>query len=126
MKHWSQSYIGLPYSEYDCAQLCIKVQSEQFNRKIDLPNYRPRDLKKISEIISDHKYDFADKIPNPIEGDGVLMIGKGRLNHIGIVCFINNQLYILHAMRNAGISVLHHINSLSSAGLKLEGYYKWK
>ncbi len=80
----------------------------------------------MSKIISSNLDDYATPTEDPIEGDGVLMIGRGRTNHIGIVCFINKQLYILHAMRNAKITVLHQLIELKHSGLIVEGYYKWK
>jgi len=124
--HWAESYVGLPYSQFDCAQLCVKVQLEQFSKKISMPEDRPKGVHGLSYMIGDLQKDIATKTSEPKEGDAALMIGRGRLNHIGIVCFINEQIFILHAMRNAGITVLHNIISLDNIGLKLEGYYKWK
>ena len=126
MRHWSERYVGIPYSEHDCAQLCVKVQSEQFNNIINIPIKRPNGLRGVSDMISDLQDDFAYSVLKPEEGDAVLMIGRGRLNHIGTACYINNQLHILHAMRNAGITVLHNNIALASVGLKIEGYYRWK
>lgn len=125
-RHWAEAYVGTPYSEFDCAELCKKVHLEQFNNKLSLPTYRPSNLKKISGLISELQDDFAEKVSTPVEGDGVLMIGRGRLNHIGIACYINGQLYVLHAMRNIGMAVLHNVNSLKNVGIEIEGYYRWK
>lgn len=125
-KHWAISYVGLPYSEYDCAELCVKVNLEQFNKTIKLPTHRPNDFRGLSTLIDDNCDDFAEKVDDIKEGDAILMIGRGRLNHIGIACFINKQLHVLHAMHNAGMAVLHNINALSDLGLTVEGYYRWK
>lgn len=126
MRHWAEFYVGLPYVEYDCAQLCAKVQLAQFGKTLSIPTQRPEGIRGVSELISDLRDDFAVKTSYPEEGDAVLMIGRGRINHIGIACFINKQLYVLHAMRNAGMTVLHKVISLGDIGLKVEGYYKWK
>lgn len=124
--HWSQQYIGLPYKQIDCAQLCVKVQKEVFNRDIGLPIHRESGLRGISQQISTLQANFAIPIALPQEGDAVLMVGRGRLNHIGTALFINGQLWVLHAMKNVGQSVLHQIHTLESMGLSVEGYYQWK
>lgn len=124
--HWTQRYIGLPYAQADCAELCVKVQREVFNRDIGLPTEREAGLRGLSQQITDHQGDFAEPVPQPEEGDAVLMIGRGRLNHIGTATFINGQLWVLHAMQNVGQAVLHTVNALEAMGLKVEGYYRWK
>lgn len=126
MRHWAEAYVGLPYGEFDCAELCIKVCREQFEKVINLPGDRAIGIRGISEQICDLQNDFAISTLTPDEGDAVLMIGRGRLNHIGIACYINEQLYVLHAMRNVGMTVLHNISALPDVGLTVEGYYKWK
>ncbi|MCW8923696.1 MAG: hypothetical protein OQK69_08720 [Gammaproteobacteria bacterium] len=124
--HWSAQFVGLPYEQLDCAQLCVKVQKEIFNRDIELPADRADGLRGISQQITDLQADYAEPVPLPEEGDAVLMVGRGRLNHIGICCFINNQLWVLHAMKNTGQTVLHRVPTLESLGLRVEGYYQWK
>jgi len=126
MRHWAESYVGLPYSDFNCAELCVKVCKEQFEKTINLPIDRSYNMHDESKKIIDLKDDFGISTVVPVEGDAVLMIGRGRLNHIGIVCYINGSLHILHAMRNVGITVLHNLLSLRHIGLKIEGYYKWK
>ncbi len=125
-RHWSQQYIGLPYAQADCAALCVKVQKEIFNRDIALPTGRESGLRGISRQITSLQASYATPISAPEEGDAVLMVGKGRLNHIGTATFINGQLWVLHAMRSAGQAVLHNINSLENMGLIVEGYYRWR
>lgn len=125
-RHWAESYVGIPYSECDCAQLCVRVQHQRFKKLLDIPLIRPSGLHEISDMISNLQDDFATIVAVPEEGDAVLMIGRGRLNHIGIACYIKNQLYVLHAMRSAGMTVLHNIVVLNSIGIDVEGYYKWK
>lgn len=126
MRHWSSLYIGLPYKHYDCAELCVKVQKEVFDREISLPTERESGLRGISRQIRSLKDDFATPIPVPEEGDAVIMISRGELEHIGVVTFISGQLWILHAMRNAGQTVLHRHDALENLGLCIQGYYQWK
>ena len=108
--HWSSKYVGLPYEQADCAELCVKVQKEVFDRDIDLPVDRANGLRGVSRQIDYLKADFAEPIDCPEEGDAVLMVGRGRLNHIGTICFINGQMWILHAMKNTGRHTLHPQN----------------
>lgn len=125
-KHWSQNYIGLPYTQADCAALCVIVQKQVFNRDIGLPTARDSGLKKLSQQITSQQASYATKIDVPEEGDAVLMVGRGRLNHIGTVCFIKGQLWVLHAMKKANQTVLHTIPALENMGLQVEGYYQWR
>lgn len=125
-RHWAESYVGLPYSECDCAQLCVRVQKDEFNRHIGIPADRPTGIRAVSEMIDDLQAEFAAQVSVPEEGDAVLMIGRGRINHIGTICFINGQEHVLHAMRNVRMTCLHKIVSLKAVGLSIEGYYRWK
>lgn len=124
--HWAEQYVGLPYDEYDCADLCVKIQAEQFGKKLAIPATRPKGIRGVSDMIDNLQDDFGTLVSIPEEGDAVLMIGRGRINHIGIACYINKSLFVVHAMRNTGMTVLHSINSLKNVGLKVEGYYRWK
>lgn len=123
--HWSAKYIGLPYVMADCAQLCVKVQREIFNREIKLPVARATGSFGLSQQIEKLQDNYAQLINNPVEGDAVLMRGKGRLNHIGTLCIINNRHWVLHAAKNSGATVLHDINVLNNLGLEISGYYRW-
>lgn len=125
-RHWAEGYVGVPYSECDCAQLAVQVQKEWFNRIIGLPAGRPDGIRSVSNLIHDLQADFATQVGVPEEGDAVLMIGRGRINHIGTVCFINGREHVLHAMKNVGMTCLHRTPSLRHVGLTVEGYYRWK
>jgi hypothetical protein len=124
--HWSAAYVGLPYvrGEFDCAALVERVLREVFGREIHLPKERAADVLGLSGQIAAHRAEFARRIDAPGEGDGVLMVGRGRVNHIGIWCFIDES-YVLHNMRNAGQVCLHRVRDLSRYGLFVEGYYRW-
>jgi len=126
--HWSAKYIGQPYieGENDCASFAVKVQREIFERNILLPQNRAANYIGWSKQIDEHKNECATPTTEPVEGDAVLMMGKGRTNHIGIYVNFCNVPYVLHAMHNAGQVCLHRIRELENIGLKLEGFYKWK
>ena len=102
MRHWAERYVGLPYDQYDCAALCVKVMDEVFGREILFPVDRPEGIREVSKKIDHGKHDYGIPTNNPEEGDAILMYSRGRINHIGIICFINDQVWVLHAMRNVG------------------------
>ena len=125
-EHWAQTYVGLPYSEYDCAQLAARVQRDIFGRDIRLPTSRGPGLRGISRQIDDLQADYAAPVIEPVEGDAVLMIGRGRINHIGVYCLIDGRPWVLHALRNVGHACLHRLRDLEGIGLHLEGFYRWR
>jgi len=126
--HWSTPYIGQPYvnGSNDCASFAVKVQREVFGRNIILPQSRAANVIGWSKQINENKNDCATLTIKPEEGDAVLMIGKGRLNHIGIYVDFCGVPYVLHAMQSAKQVCLHRIRELEGIELKLEGFYKWK
>ena len=127
MSHWAEGYVGKKYrfGQYDCAVMVEEVNREQFDRHIKMPIQRVAGLRNQSRMISNLQADYAVPTKQPKEGDGVLMHSRGRISHIGVYCEINNEPYVLHAMRNAGQVTLHKISALPPLGLKVEGYYSW-
>lgn len=125
MRHWSERYVGMPYAEADCAELAARVQREVFGRVILLPSERRPGLRGLTRQIETLKGDYATRTDSPADGDGVLMVSRGRIEHVGVYCEIGSAPYVLHAMRSAGQVVLHRARDLSHQGLTVEGYYQW-
>ncbi|MDH5393948.1 MAG: hypothetical protein OEY11_12235 [Gammaproteobacteria bacterium] len=125
LSHWSEQYVGLPYAVADCAALAAKVQLEVFGAVIKIPEARAGNVRALSEQIIAAQTEVATPIAQPVEGCAVLMMGRGRLNHVGVFTCINGIDYVLHAMRSAKQTVLHKICDLPKQGLTLEGYYRW-
>lgn len=125
-RHWSEQYVGLPYSTADCAALAARIQREIFSREIFLPHDRAPGLRGMTTQIERLKGDYAIPTDAPIEGDAVLMMSRGKLEHIGTYCVIGNEPWVLHSMRNAGQTVLHRLRDLKTQGIRVEGYYRWK
>lgn len=123
--HWSARYVGTSYAAGDCAELAARVQREVFGREVRLPTERGHGLRDRTRQIEDLKADYAARTETPAEGDGVLMVSRGRIEHIGVYCEIDGMPYVLHAMRNAGQVVLHRLRDLAHQGLVVEGYYRW-
>lgn len=124
-EHWSARYVGMPYQVADCAMLAAHVQREVFGREIRLPTDRAPGLRGMTDQIERLKTDFAACVDAPVEGDAVLMISRGKIEHIGIFCVIDREPWVLHSVRNAGQAVLHRLRELSNQGLTIEGYYRW-
>lgn len=124
--HWSQKYIGQPYSEgdHDCAGFAVRVQREVFGNPVELPGHASG-VRAQTQQIDNLQNDYATPVDTPIDGDAVLMKSRGRFSHIGIYTEINATRYVVHAMKNAGGVVLHRIRELEHQGLELGGYYRW-
>lgn len=125
MEHWAERYVGHPYAQDDCAQLAARVNREVFGREIRLPVERAAGLRGLTRQIEDLKAEVAARTDAPSEGDAVLMVSRGRLEHIGVYCEIGGAPYVLHALRNAGHACLHRLCDLDKIGLTLEGCYRW-
>lgn len=126
--HWSDKYVGEPYVPEvgDCAALAAKVNYEQFKKLPDLPNSHAVTLRDQSKQIVELKDDLAVKIDEPFDGCPVLLIGRGRLCHIGVMCWIAHDWWVLHADQSAGFVVRQRLRELTRLHYKVEGFYKWK
>lgn len=134
MRHWVENYIGRPYveKEFDCGVLAETVQREIFGRKVTLPSERAyvgKDgvdrFEAMVRQIRENLPGIASRTEAPVEGDGVLLISRGRGQHIGIYCVVDGQPSILHAADASKMVVRTRISELEIRGMKVEGYYKW-
>ncbi len=125
--HWSERYIGQPYvkDELDCGGWAERILREQFHRDVHLPKERAQGLRPRSQQIATAKDRFAMRTEHPEEGDGVLMVSRGDLYHIGIYTTVAREPSVVHAMEGFGAVVRHRIRDLAGIGLRLEGYYRW-
>ncbi len=126
-------FIGLPYCprRMDCADLAILVQRELFGKAVLLPGKRPRPLHPAEQdaAIDEYRDQLAVPVEQPQDGDAVLMRepGAATAGHIGTFFFINYAPHVLHtAAWMQGGSTLHRLQDLSSLGLTVEGFYRWK
>ena len=130
MTHWAESYIGRPYvlGESDCARLACDVRREVFG----LPVPEGADIERARselgrfEQMSDGVAEYATPTATPHEGDVALICCRGRPSHVGVFCRVNDEDCVLHAMKNAGMVVLHRVRDLPRVNLQLEGFYSWK
>lgn len=127
--HWSENYIGKPYKLgfADCASLVCEVREQQFDGTVPefvLAMRENTRLKRVEQLQALTR-EAVTTTDNPVEGDVVLMICRGRPSHVGVYCVVDNEQSVLHAMENAKMTVRHRIRDLEKFGLKVEGYYKW-
>jgi hypothetical protein len=123
--HWSEKYIGKPYCDANCAELAAIVLRNEFDHHLELPGVDSDNVFALSEQISNHRGDYAERTVNPQEGDAVLMRSMGRLNHVGVYCVIDGHAWVLHAVRNAGQTCLHRLPDLARFNITIEGFYRW-
>ena len=128
--HWSENYIGRPYilGDADCAALVADVKEKEFDG--ELPDFvrtmrENTRLKRVEQLESLAR-EAVIKTDDPLEGDVVLMMCRGRPSHVGVFCVVDGENCVLHAMENAKMVVRHRIRDLPKFFLEVEGYYKWK
>jgi hypothetical protein len=126
--HWSERYVGQRYvkDSMDCAGWAARILAEQFGKRLELPSERAQGLRPRSRQIAEQRDHFAARTEHPAEGDGVLMLSRGNLWHIGIYAVIAGEGWVVHAMEGFGQVVCHRVRQLELQGLKLEGYYRWR
>lgn len=126
--HWSDKYIGEPYlpSVGDCAALATKISKNEFGKDILLPLNHAETNREQTKQILDLKTEFAEKIDQPFDGCPVLLVTRGNLCHIGVMCWIGNDWWVLHADRSAGFVVRQRLRELTKLFYQLEGFYRWK
>lgn len=128
MIHWSDKYVGLPYlpQEFDCASLAAKVSKDLFNKEVGLPESHGETYRGQSKQILKHKDDLAIKIEKPVDGCPALFYGRGRLCHIGVMCWIAGDWWVLHNDENSRFVVRQRLRDMTRVLFTLEGYYSWK
>jgi hypothetical protein len=127
-QHWSDRFIGERYvlGENDCAIVAARAMEAATGRSIVLPTERAGHWRDYHEQIVAARDDLAEKVFNPKDGDAILMIGRARINHIGVFCEIDGTGYALHASEGFKTVVRTRLRDLERFGWKVEGFYRWK
>ena len=127
-EHWSANYIGKPYveNEYDCAHMLEDVQTNVFHRNVDIPVERAKNVILTMKKIDEHRETYLTPISEEeaVDGDVVLMVCRGRLSHIGVLCVVDGIRYVLHNLKTSGNVALHKIRDLDRIALRLDGFYR--
>ena len=64
-------------------------------------------------------------VDDACEGDAVLLAEGKRSSHIGVVVFIKEKLFVIHARKNTGV-VLSDLLALKMNNLKLMGFWAYE
>ncbi|MBV7502109.1 hypothetical protein [Achromobacter sp. ACM05] len=126
--HWSDKYVGVAYVPVtgDCAALAAKVAEAEFGTVPNLPTSHALTLRDQTTQILQHRDELADRIDQPFDGCPALFIGRGRLCHIGVMCWLAHEWWVLHADQTAGSVIRQRLRDMTRIHFKLEGFYKWK
>lgn len=128
MPHWTDAYIGLPYDEANCGELCARVAREVFGRDVP-PVPVPQEGRGRAMVLLGQVFaDFVEPADKPAEGDVVVLrhgLG-GRHWHVGTLAFTSGQPWVLHATSRFGAAILTRVADLPRFYLHLDGYYRWK
>lgn len=126
--HWSDRYMNQPYVPVtgDCAAFAERIANEVLGLLPGLPGSHAAGLREQAGQIADLKQEFADKVSTPIEGHPVLLISRGDLFHIGVMCKLAGEWWVLHADKGFGAVVRQRLRAMTLVEYRLEGFYKWK
>lgn len=126
--HWSDKYVGLPYvpETGDCVALAVRVAREVFGVEPQVPTSHARTLREQTAQILEYREEVAERIAEPFDGCPALFVGRGRLCHAGVMCWLAGEWWVLHADQSAGAVIRQRLRDMTRVHFKLEGYYKWK
>lgn len=127
MAHWSDPYVDLPYvaETGDCAALAERVAREVFGRHVGLPTSHASGYRAQAAQIMDCKDDYAARIDAPEDGAPVLLIARGHFCHIGVMCWLAGEWWVLHADQTFGAVLRQRLRDVTRINYKLEGFYRW-
>lgn len=126
--HWSDRYLNRPYVPQvgDCAALAALVAREVLGIVPDLPDSHEDTLRAQAAQIARVKADFADRVGQPVEGHPVLLTSRGDLFHIGVMCQLAGEWWVLHADKSFGAVIRQRLRAMTMIDYKIEGFYRWK
>ena len=128
MPHWSDKYLGEPYVKQtgDCAAFVQRVTRAEFGFDPPIPLSHADTLREQAKQIHSTKEDLAVKIDQPFEGCPVILESRGRTSHVGMMCFMVGEWWVLHADQTIGFVVRERLRDITKLRYKVEGFYKWK
>ncbi len=109
----------------DCAALAERVARDVFGKTVGLPTSHAATYRDQAKQILELRDSYATRIAKPVDGCLALFIGRGRLCHIGVMCWISGQWYVLHADQSAGFVLRQRLSDLTRIHFQLEAYYAW-
>jgi hypothetical protein len=126
--HWSDKYVNQPYvpETGDCAAFAERVAREHLGIVVGLPDGHAVGLREQAAQIVAHRGVFAEVVAGPIEGHPVLLRSRGDLFHIGVMCLLAHEWWVVHADKGFGAVVRQPLRRMLAVDYKLEGFYRWK
>lgn len=126
--HWSDKYVSEPYvpETGDCAAFAQRVAREHLKLDLNLPDSHATALRAQAAQIRHHRDDFAVRVDGPIEGHPIVLTSRGDLFHIGVMCFLAHEWWVLHADKGFGSVIRQRLRTMLAVDYALEGYYQWK
>lgn len=131
MKHWSEKYLGKPWTpDTDCYYWFRRIQAEQFGRPMPVV---PLDHASGTALVKSAARVIAGEVPAvvgwrptdaPVEGDAVLMAQRTRPHHIGTVLIADGRLHTLHALEGVGV-IVSDTQTLRLNGWQITGYWAY-
>lgn len=120
---WTDAYIGLPYTQYNCAALLKLVWAKELNLTLDIDTncsdntiYSGLMVREAAKLV---------KMDVPIDKCAVLMYSRsGLIGHVGIWLDYKDG-YILHAHKDFESSILQKASDVFNLN-RLEGFYHVK
>ena len=125
--HWSDDYLrrGLKYQAgvFECTGLVELIRREVFGHALALPTGSLVATER-STLIARHMTDFVVPTNDPQDGDGVLLMSRGRSQHIGLYCQIAGEGWVIHNLHHWNVT-RHRVRELRKWHMTIEGYYQW-
>jgi hypothetical protein len=125
--HWSDEYLrrGLKYQAgvFECTGLVEMMRREVFGHALALPTGSLVATER-STLIARHMTDFVVPTNDPQDGDGVLLMSRGRSQHIGLYCQIAGEGWVIHNLHHWNVT-RHRVRELRKWHMTIEGYYQW-
>lgn len=128
--HWASEYIGIPWKcgaqgpdAFDCWAFVREIQRARFGREVPIIDVDANDTRAVACAIRDH--DERRRwiaVPEPAEGDAVLMAHARYPSHIGVWVDVDGG-GVLHCVRGAGV-VFQSRAALAAAGWGRLEYYR--
>ena len=91
-----------------------------------LPAIHATGLRSQAKQIIDCKDDLAKRIAFPKDAQPALFIGRGRTCHIGVMCWLSGEWWVLHADQGCGFVVRQKLPEMTRIHYQVEGFYAWK
>ena len=128
--HWAAAYIGLPWSVhgsgpdmFNCWEFVRMVQARHFGRILpEISN--PEDMLVMGRTFRNHPERRRwTKMPDPMEGDCVLLRRSRHPIHVGIWLDVDGG-GVLHCAEGAGV-VFQRSDAIKLNGWAIEGFYRF-